>query len=219
MPMDRSADQEVQRAVKHRSVPEFRTAPKNASRLTEASPHRIVDIASSAARLRLKPTPPKAEKATRMVIRTAKRSSTWLNRTSCGVVELGHDCENVGSGGSCFNPSSIGSVARGRAGVPRVWNAGPAFGGAAAPRFDERAQDRKRKLGMTRLGRLVEPVGQLALARDRGRNAIRPPRRPRRRTCQSGHPRSIKASATSVHAPDWISWASRAVFLVWPSDG
>jgi len=49
-------------------------------------------------------------------------------------------------------------------GVSDLRHAGPAFWRADAPRFDERAQDCKRKIGMSRLDRSVEPVGQLALA-------------------------------------------------------
>jgi hypothetical protein len=45
---------------------------------------RIVDIHSYAARLLPKPMLPNAAKTAKMLIRTQKRASTWVDPSSCG---------------------------------------------------------------------------------------------------------------------------------------
>ena len=54
----------------------------------------------------------------------------------------------------------VGAPRRGR-------NAGPARRCADALGLDERAQDRQRQVGVTGLDRLIQPIGQFALARQR----------------------------------------------------
>src|SRR5450755_1849450 len=127
---------------------------------------RMVDIHNSAARLAPKPMLPNAANATRMAMRSEKRTSTWVE-LSCRVW------------GSCAMTGNSGETDRGSAEiiaadhVERVGaarhrgNAGPARRRAEALDIDERAQDRQRQICVAGFDRAVEPVGQLALARQR----------------------------------------------------
>ena len=105
-------------------------------------------------------------------MRRPKRISTWADFSSRGrsrnaalkqvaraaersVAVLARNCR-------CTPARRARSASRGTVG-----NAGPARRRADALGLDERAQDRQRQIGVAGLDRLIEPVRQLALARQR----------------------------------------------------
>ncbi len=128
---------------------------------------RMIDIPNKAARLLPKPMLPNAAKITRMIVRRKKRATTWVGLNSRGRF------------GSCAKTRKFRrSFARGLAEivaadglVERVCvarhggHAGDACRRSDALRVDERAQDRQRQIGVTGLDRSIEPIGQLAFAR------------------------------------------------------
>src|SRR5580692_5913399 len=127
---------------------------------------RMMGIHSSAARLLPKPMLANAAKMTRMLIRRKKRASTWVDLSSR---DRFRNCAKTGNSGIS---SSAEIVAADRL-VERVHH--PRYGGNARPagrcadafRLEERAEDRQRQIRMAGFDRPVEPIGKLALARQR----------------------------------------------------
>src|ERR1700737_2298108 len=151
---------------------------------------RMMDIDSNAARLLPKPMLPNAAKITRMLIRRQKRTSTWVDlssrgrfgscakiRNSDGGALRGPQGPNAGMGLSRLRIRSFvvlrEIVAADRL-VERV-RVARHNGDAACPArrctdalgIDERAQDRQRQIRVTGFDRSIEPVRELALARQR----------------------------------------------------
>src|SRR5664279_1945845 len=130
---------------------------------------RMIDIHSSAARLLPKPMLANAAKKTRMLVRSRKRTSTWVElscRGRCG------DCAKTGYSDGRSSAASAEIVAADRL-AERVnlarhrGNAGPARRRTEAPGVYERAQDRQRQIRMPGFDRMIEPIRQFALARQR----------------------------------------------------
>src|SRR5258708_38731980 len=128
---------------------------------------RMMDIHSNAAKLLPNPTLPNAAKITRMLIRRQKRNMTCV------------DLNSRGRFGSCANwktPTIVRGlteiVAADRL-VERVrvaWHNGdacPARRRIDALGVDEGTQDRQRQIRVTGFDRSIEPIGKLALARQR----------------------------------------------------
>src|ERR1700730_4439218 len=151
---------------------------------------RMVDIPSNVATLAPKPMLLNVAKRARMNIRRQKRAITWTDLScrgrfgSCAKCQYPDGCALRGPSGhgrrhrdaaSCdigsfaVLPEVVGQdrlVKRARGARCRR-DAGPARRRGNALGFYERAQDRQRQIRMTGLDRLIEPIGKLALARQR----------------------------------------------------
>src|SRR6202035_4357537 len=134
---------------------------------------RIIDIHINASRLLPKPMLANAAKITRMLTRRKKRTSTWMDFWGdfCSRDRFG-SCAKSQNSGIAGEPRLREIVAAERlierVGVARYGgHARPALGRADTLGLDERAQDRQRQIRMTGLDRSIEPVGKLALARQR----------------------------------------------------
>src|ERR1700687_4109410 len=130
---------------------------------------RVMDIDSTAARLLPKPMLPNAAKIARTLIRRKKRTSTWVDLSSRG--RFGSCAKTRNSDNRLFAVlREIVAADRlvERACVARHHgDACPARRCIDALGVDERAQDGQRQIRVTGVDRLIEPIGKLALARQR----------------------------------------------------
>src|SRR3984893_8174341 len=130
---------------------------------------RMMDIDSNAARLLPKPMLPNAAKITRMLIRRQKRTSTWVDLSCRG--KFGSCAKTRNSDNRPF--AALREIVAADRLVERPWGARhhgaacPARWGIDALGVDERAQEGQRQIRVTGFDRLIEPIGKLALARQR----------------------------------------------------
>ena len=80
--MVEAAHQAAQGCVGHRFIPMVKNAERSFGSSVARTALSIADIHSNAVRLRSKPMPPNAAKTTRTMMRTQKRTITWVDRNS-----------------------------------------------------------------------------------------------------------------------------------------